>query len=79
MALHDLLADHCHMEDRTLEDSYHILGDLAYPLSNYLITPYHVWGGRLDVEKKKLNTNLALLRSVVKEQSLYLYLDSQGF
>ena len=72
--LHNLFSDHCHMDDRTLEDSYHILGDSAYPLSNYLITPYHVRGGRLDAEKKKLNTHLVSLRSVVESAFTLLVL-----
>ena len=72
--LHDLLTDHCYMEDRTLEDSYHILGDSAYPLSNYLITPYHVRDGRLDAVKKRFNTHLVSLRSVVERAFTLLVL-----
>ena len=60
------LADLCYVEGLRLEDSYHILGDTAYPLSNYLITPYRIRGGRLGTEKKKFNTHLASKRLVIE-------------
>ena len=60
------LAKLCHVEGEQLEDSYHILGDSTYPLSNYLMTPYRLRGGRLGGDRKKFNTHLASKRSVIE-------------
>ena len=54
------------MEERRLDQSYHIIGDSAYPLSNYLITPYRVRKQGMTVEQKKFNTHLASKRSVIE-------------
>ena len=36
------LAELCYVHGRHLDESYHILGYTAYPLSNHLITPYRI-------------------------------------
>ena len=54
------------MEERRLDESYHIIGDSAYPLSNYLITPYRVRKQGMTVDEKKFNTHLASKRSVIE-------------
>ena len=59
------LADLCYVEDRRLDETYHILGDSAYPLSNQLITPYRVRQD-MSLAQKKFNTNLASKRSVIE-------------
>ena len=53
------------MENRRLDETYHILGDSAYPLSNQLITPYRV-RENMTLAQKKFNTNLASKRSVIE-------------
>ena len=42
-----------------IDETYHILGDSAYPMSNYLITPYKTRGVKLNDQQNKLNTHLA--------------------
>ena len=54
------------MEDKHLDETYHIIGDSAYPLSNYLITPYCVRKQGMSVQQKKFNTHLASKRSVIE-------------
>ena len=61
------LPDLCYIEGQRLEELYHILGDTAYPLSNYLMTPYRIRGGRLGGKKKEFNTHLASKRSVIEK------------
>ena len=53
-------------EDKRLDETYHIIGDSAYPLSNYLMTPYHVHKQGMSVQQKKFNTHLASKRSVIE-------------
>ena len=61
------LADLCYIQDRRLDETYHILGDSAYPypLSNNLMTPYRV-KQNMTMAQKKFNTNLASKRSVIE-------------
>ena len=59
------LADLCYVENKRLDETYHILGDSAYPLSNHLITPYRVRDS-MTTAQKKFNTNLASKRSVIE-------------
>ena len=54
------------MENRRLDETYHIIGDSAYPLSNYLITPYRVRKQNMTVQEKKFNTHLASKRAVIE-------------
>ena len=54
------------MEDKRLDETYHIIGDSAYPLSNYLMTPYRVRKQGMSVQQKKFNTHLASKRSVIE-------------
>ena len=61
------LADLCYVDGRHLEESYHILRDTAFLLSNHLITHYRLRGGWLGVEKKKFNTHLSSTRSVSEQ------------
>ena len=60
------LADLCYIEDRRLDETFHIIGDSAYPLSNYLITPYRVRRQNMTVQQKKFNTHLASKRAVIE-------------
>ena len=60
-----ILAEFCYADGKHLGESYHILGDTAYPLSNHLITPYRLQGGRLGAEKK-FNMHLSSKRSVIE-------------
>ena len=59
------ISDLCYVENRRLDETYHILGDSAYPLSNQLITPYRV-RDNMSLAQKKFNTNLASKRSVIE-------------
>ena len=54
------------MENRRLDETFHIIGDSAYPLSNYLITPYRVRKQNMSVQEKKFNTHLASKRAVIE-------------
>ena len=63
--LREELADLCHVPDQRLDETYYILGDSAYPLSNHLMTPYRV-KSNMSLAEKKLNTNLASKRSVIE-------------
>ena len=64
-SLSEDLADLCYVQDRHLDETFHILGDSAYPLSNNLITPYRVTQN-MTMAQKKFNTNLASKRSVIE-------------
>ena len=59
------LADLCYIQDRRLDETFHILGDSAYPLSNNLMMPYRVTQNMM-MAQKKFNTNLASKRSVIE-------------
>ena len=59
------LTDLCYMENKRLDETFHILGDSAYPLSNHLITLYRVRQD-MTLAQKKFNTNLASKRSVIE-------------
>ena len=60
------LAELCYVENRRLDETFHILGDSAYPLSNNLITPYRVCKQNMTVQQKKFNTHLASKRAVIE-------------
>ena len=60
------LSDLCHVENRRIDETFHIIGDSAYPLSNYLMTPYRVRKQNMTVQQKKFNTHLASKRAVIE-------------
>ena len=60
-----------YVDNRRLDETYHILGDSAYPLSNHLLTPYRV-RQNMSLAQKKYNTNLALKRSVIERAFVLL-------
>ena len=60
------LADLCYIEDRHLDETFHIIGDSVYPLSNYLITLYRVHRQNMTVQQKKFNTHLSSKRAVIE-------------
>ena len=54
------------MENRRIDETFHIIGDSAYPLSNNLMTPYRVRKQNMTIEQKKFNTHLASKRAVIE-------------
>ena len=60
------LPDLMHIPDQRLDETYHLIGDSAYPLSNYLLTPYKRRGAGITAAKKKFNTHLSSKRSVIE-------------
>ena len=61
------LSDLCYVGNQRLDETFHIIGDSAYPLSNHLICPYRSTRlTQLDGTKKKFNTHLASKRSVIE-------------
>ena len=60
------LADYCHIDNQRIDETYHILGDSAYPMSNYLMSPYRTRARTLSECEKKFNTHLASKRSVIE-------------
>ena len=60
------LPDLCHVENQRLDETYHIIGDCAYPLSNHLLSPFRNRRGNLNDAEKKFNTHLASKRSVIE-------------
>ena len=64
--LHEKLPNLCHYDNRSIEDSYHILGDSAYHLSDFLITPYRGKANVLLAYKRKFNHHHASKRSCVE-------------
>ena len=66
------LSELCYVEDRRLDETFHILGDSVYPLSNSLITPYRVRKQNMTLEHKEFNTHLASKRAVLREPLAFL-------
>ena len=61
------LPDLCHFDNQRLDQTYHIIGDSAYPMSNHLMSPYRKSRrGNLSDAQKKFNTHLASKRSVIE-------------
>ena len=54
------------MENQRIDETFHILGDSAYPMSNYLMAPYRTRARTLSECEKKFNTHLASKRSVIE-------------
>ena len=72
--LFDRIADLCHSDERRLDETYHIIGDSAYPLSNNLMTPYRGNRNSLPAWKQKYNTHLCSKRSSVERSFALLVL-----
>lgn len=49
-----------------LPEKYHLLGDMAYPLCTYLMTPYRD-DGTLNRNKSKFNSKLSSTRIVIEQ------------
>ena len=64
--LPEILDDLLHVNGCCLEDSYHILGDSAFLMSNSLITPFHNRGGAMTDERRLFNHHLSSKRQVIK-------------
>ena len=58
------------------DETYHILGDSSYPLSNNLITPYRV-RSNMTLAQKKFNMNLASKRGMTKWEMLCAYINAR--
>ena len=65
--LHDDLDDLCYFANQPIAETYHLLGDSAYPLSNHLMVPFKTRGSaELTDVQKKFNTHLASRRAVIE-------------
>ena len=60
------LPDLCYIKGQRIDQTYHIIGDSAYPLSNHLMVPYKHKKNSLTHAQKVFNTNLASKRSVIE-------------
>ena len=60
------LPDLCYIEGQRIDETFHIIGDSAYPLSNHLMVPYKQKKNSLTHAQKVFNTNLASKRSVIE-------------
>ena len=60
LGLPEILDNLLHIQGPSLEDSYHILGDSAFPMSNSLITPFRNRGGAMTAERRLFNKHLTL-------------------
>ena len=56
----------CHIENLRIDETYHIITDSAYPMSNHLMAPFKSRGKTLSDVEKKFNTHLASKRSVIE-------------
>ena len=54
------------MDNQRIDETFHILGDSAYPMSNHLMSPYRTRARKLSDCEKKFNTHLASKRSVIE-------------
>lgn len=52
-------------ENRYFQNQYHLLADSAYPLSNYMLTPYRD-NGHLTNVQRRFNTKLSKTRVVIE-------------
>ena len=55
-----------HIPNLRLDETYHIIADSAYPLSNHLLVPYRSRRTNISDSAKKFNTHLASKRSVIE-------------
>ena len=60
------LDDLCYFPNQKIDDTYHLIGDSAYPMTNHLMVPFKTRGTGLTDEKKKFNTHLASRRAVIE-------------
>ena len=60
--LHEL----CLFENQRIDETFYIIGDSAYPMSNHLMVPFRTRGRKLTDIEKKFNTHLASKRSVIE-------------
>ena len=60
------LPDLCYVEHQRLDQTFHIIGDCAYPMSNHLLSPFRSRRGNINDAQKKFNTHLASKRSVIE-------------
>ena len=60
------LPDLCYVEGLRIDQTFHILGDSAYPLSNHLMVPYKHKKNSLTHMQKMFNTHLASKQSVIE-------------
>ena len=54
------------VEGRLLVNTYHIVGDTAYPCSNEVMTPFRIYGGVLSQAKKKYNQHPSSKHNVIE-------------
>ena len=60
------LPELCHIEGQRIHETFHIIGDSAYPLSNNLMIPYKLRKNSLTQEQKNFNCHLSSKRSVIE-------------
>ena len=64
--LKEEIADLCYIPNQRLDQTYHLLGDSGFPLSNYLITPFKRRRNGMSAAHKKFNTHHASKREVIE-------------
>ena len=62
----EALSDLMFFENQRIDETFHIIADSAYPMSNNLMSPYRSRGTSLTDAQKKFNTHLASKRAVVE-------------
>ena len=60
------LPELCHIEGQQIHETFHIIGDSAYPFSNNLMIPYKLRKNSLTQEQKKFNCHLSSKCSVIE-------------
>ena len=60
------LPDLCHFDNLRIDQTFHLIGDSAYPMSKHLMSPFRTRGKKLSDAEKKFNTHLASKRSVIE-------------
>ena len=60
------LPELCNIQGQRIDETFHIIGDSAYPISNNLMIPYKVRKNSLTQQQKNFNTNLSSKRSVIE-------------
>ena len=60
------MPDLFHFDNLRIDQTFHLVGDSAYPMSNYLMAPFRKRGRTLSDAEKKFNTHLASKRSVIE-------------
>ena len=62
----ELLPDLMLFDNQRIDETYYLIADSAYPMSNHLMAPYKSRGVTLSDAQKIFNTHLASKRSVVE-------------